>query len=130
MQNHGQPLHTQAQVHHRIGDIVLREGNGRVDAEGGHLHPAAAVLGGRAHQAGMIGKDLNLGSRGVVLAPLLVRPELELLESELAEQAIRHRLAVLYAHLFVHDHTAGGVVAHQPGRILRLLPAEAAVHGE
>ncbi|VVB62538.1 Uncharacterised protein [uncultured archaeon] len=78
----------------------------------------------------MVGVHLDLSSRGVVLAPLVVRLEPELLEPELAQKAIGYGLAVLHRDFLVHDHTTGRVIAHEPGCIFRLFPAKTPVYGE
>ena len=80
--------------------------------------------------AGMKCINLDLRSRDVVLAPLVIRPELKLLEAELAQQPVGHGFSVLYGDILIHDHAACGVIAHQPGGILCLLPPEASVNGE
>ncbi len=83
MQYHGQSLHTQAQIHYRVWDIVLCQCRGRIYAKCGHFNPAVTVFGAATHKSGMVCKYFYLGIWHVVFAALLIGPEAELLKSEL-----------------------------------------------
>ncbi len=119
--DHREPLHAEAEVHHRHADPVLRKRRRRVDAECGDLNPA---------EDRVPGVDLRLGVRHVVLRPFFVGLEPELGKPERREEGLADGLSLFEGDVLPRDDAGGRVIGHQAGGALFLLPPETAVHRE
>ena len=92
IQDHGQPLDSQPEVHDGVRNIILRERRSGVDAKGRDLDPAILIFRIAAFEGRVIPVYFDLRIGRVIFTALVIRLEPELGETELFSAVRQRRL--------------------------------------